>query len=62
MPRRIKHSKVPSRVVGIVQERRAAETVEEALRQDRISELMNPPPAKRPRPKHADARQNPRHE
>jgi len=53
---------VPSRVVGIVQERRAAETVEEALRQDRISELMNPPPAKRPRPKHAEARKNPRHE
>jgi hypothetical protein len=46
MPRRIKHPKAPSRVVAIVQERRAAQAVEEALAQERIAEidLMAQPP------------------
>ena len=39
MPRRIRRPRVPSRVVAIVQERRAAQAVEEALAQDRITEV-----------------------
>jgi hypothetical protein len=40
MPRRIRRPHVPSRVVAIVQERRAAQAVEEALAQDCTTEVM----------------------
>jgi hypothetical protein len=55
MPRKIRRPKAPSRVVAIVQERRAAQVVEEALALDRISEVIDHLPAK-PGPKDTEAK------
>jgi hypothetical protein len=60
MGRKIRRPKATPRLMAIVQERRAAQAVEEALAQDRISEVTGLP-AKRPRPKDAEAQGNRRH-
>jgi len=50
MPRRTRRPKATSRVTQIVQERRADQAVEEALAQDRIKRILEPPPATGPEP------------